>query len=89
MKVLHKIGGWEIGVLDIDNFYIAQEKIVQEGKTKGEVKRANMRYFPTLERALLRLADVVARSECASVSDYLVKARQTASDVSNLLSVTD
>ena len=77
MKVLYSKDGWNLGVYDDNNYSIWTETIVQDGKTAGEVRQTNMRYYPKMHDALISLADKVSRAEAKSLHSYVEIMRST------------
>ncbi len=85
MKILYKKGELALGNHDAKDYSVFNDVIVQEGKTSGECKQTNMRYYPTMEGAVLKMAESVACSEAKSLRGYVRSMRETTSELVSAL----
>jgi len=86
MKVLKKIGDWNVGILDNDNVCVYKEAITQAGPNAGKQVRSHIKYYATMEQALNKLCDVAARSEAKSLQQYVDIMRSTAATLAQACS---
>jgi len=86
MKELDKRCGYVL-MVDQDNFEVARVAIVKEGKTKGKETICNKRYLPTFEKAVIKYADLIARTspDTVSLKSYVEKYREVTKELKGLL----
>jgi len=70
-KIMYKEGDYVIGMYDDFNFFVGKESVLQSGKKKGTKVYKNMRYFSTMDRAILGFAKAKSGEMATSLREYV------------------
>lgn len=72
MKELYRRGGIVLGISNDEmNFQIREEKIIKEGKKKGQLFITNRKYFSQIDACLKKYCDIVGRREAKDLRGYI------------------
>lgn len=76
-RILHEEGGYAIGTYDDFNFFVGKVSELKSGKKAGKKVFKNMRYYGSIDRAIIGFARVKAGALAVSIQDYVDKYADT------------
>lgn len=65
---------------DARQYILQQEKMIETGKTKGEMSITNLGYYPKIERVLIAYKERVIRTSDITTVEQLLKLMQELDD---------
>jgi len=77
-----------MGILDEDNYYVADIQTVKQGKTAGQQKLINMSFFGNLTNAAKEICERRAkRSRNRDLKDFLKNYRKAQSEINEAIGI--